>query len=63
MAVMAARWQEKHSQVAMGARQRTGEYFRGGHCRSAETVYQKIESDVGYEKADREVTARFAVTA
>ena len=59
---MAAPGQEKHSQVPMGARQRTGG-FRRRPCRSAETVYQNIESDVGYEEADREVTARFAVTA
>jgi hypothetical protein len=34
--------------------------FRGGQCRSADEVYENIGSDVDFEKADREVTSRFA---
>ena len=49
------RWGEQEADRPCTAR----EYFGGGRCRSAETVYQNTGSDVGYEKADREVTARF----
>ena len=34
--------------------------LRRGHGEQLKKVYENIGSDVGYEKADREVTARFA---
>ena len=37
-----------------------GRYFAAATAEELKTVYQNIGSDVGYEKADREVTARFA---
>ena len=37
-----------------------GEYFAAATADQLRGVYKNIGSDVGYEKADREVTARFA---
>jgi Ca-activated chloride channel homolog len=37
-----------------------GRYFAAATADELKTVYENIGSDVGYEKADREVTARFA---
>ena len=37
-----------------------GEYFAAATADQLSKVYENIGSDVGYEKADREVTARFA---
>jgi Ca-activated chloride channel family protein len=37
-----------------------GRYFPAATAEELKTVYENIGSDVGYEKADREVTARFA---
>ena len=37
-----------------------GEYFAAATAEQLQTVYENIGSEVGYEKADREVTARFA---
>ena len=37
-----------------------GRYFPAATAEELRTVYENIGSDVGYEKADREVTARFA---
>ena len=37
-----------------------GEYFAAATADQLKKVYQNIGSDIGYEKADREVTARFA---
>jgi Ca-activated chloride channel homolog len=37
-----------------------GRYFAAATAEELKTVYENIGSDVGYEKADREVTARFA---
>ena len=36
------------------------EYFAAATSDQLKKVYQNIGSDIGYEKADREVTARFA---
>ena len=37
-----------------------GQYFSAATPDQLKTVYANIGSEVGYEKADREVTARFA---
>ena len=37
-----------------------GQYFAAASADELRTVYENIGSEVGYEKADREVTARFA---
>jgi Ca-activated chloride channel family protein len=37
-----------------------GEYFAAATAEQLQTVYENIGSEVGYEKADREVTSRFA---
>ena len=37
-----------------------GRYFAAATADELKTVYENIGSDVGYEKADREVTSRFA---
>ena len=37
-----------------------GEYFEAATIDQLKRVYENIRSEVGYEKADREVTARFA---
>jgi Ca-activated chloride channel family protein len=37
-----------------------GEYFAAATAEQLQTVYENIGSEVGYEKADREITARFA---
>ncbi len=37
-----------------------GDYFSAVTASQLESVYENIGSSVGYEKADREVTARFA---
>jgi Ca-activated chloride channel homolog len=37
-----------------------GEYFAAATADQLTKVYTNIKSEVGYEKADREVTARFA---
>jgi Ca-activated chloride channel family protein len=38
----------------------SGEYFAAATAEQLETVYENIGSEVGYEKAEREVTSRFA---
>lgn len=48
---------EEMRQVAQGS---GGEYFAAATAEQLRTVYENIGSEVGYEKADREVTARFA---
>ena len=37
-----------------------GEYFTAASAEQLARVYENIGSEVGYEKADREVTSRFA---
>ena len=37
-----------------------GEYFAAATADQLKRVYENIGSDIGYEKADREVTSRFA---
>jgi Ca-activated chloride channel family protein len=37
-----------------------GDYFAAATADQLKKVYENIGSDIGYEKADREVTSRFA---
>jgi Ca-activated chloride channel family protein len=37
-----------------------GQYFRADSVEQLNEVYKNIGSEVGYEKAEREVTSRFA---
>jgi hypothetical protein len=39
---------------------RNGDYFAAATADQLKKVYENIGSDIGYEKADREVTSRFA---
>jgi Ca-activated chloride channel family protein len=49
-----------HQQMQQIADASGGKYFRAATPEQLKTVYANIGSQVGYEKADREVTARFA---
>jgi Ca-activated chloride channel family protein len=49
-----------HQEMQQVAELSNGEYFAAATAEQLETVYENIGSEVGYEKADREVTARFA---
>jgi Ca-activated chloride channel family protein len=49
-----------HQEMQQVARVSGGEYFSAASADQLKRVYQNIGSEVGYEKADREVTARFA---
>jgi len=49
-----------HSQMKDIAQTTGGRYFSAATPEELKTVYANIGSQVGYEKADREVTARFA---
>lgn len=49
-----------HEQMREIAQLTGGEYFAAASAEELQTVYENIGSEVGYELADREVTARFA---
>jgi Ca-activated chloride channel family protein len=49
-----------HQQMQQIAEASGGQYFKAATPEQLKTVYANIGSQVGYEKADREVTARFA---
>jgi Ca-activated chloride channel homolog len=49
-----------HEEMKRIAAATNGEYFAAATADELKRVYQNIGSDIGYEKADREVTARFA---
>jgi Ca-activated chloride channel homolog len=49
-----------HEEMMRIAQATNGEYFAAASADQLKKVYENIGSDVGYEKADREVTARFA---
>ncbi|HEU4907608.1 MAG TPA: VWA domain-containing protein [Propionibacteriaceae bacterium] len=49
-----------HEEMKRIAVATSGEYFAAATADQLKKVYENIGSDVGYEKADREVTARFA---
>jgi Ca-activated chloride channel homolog len=49
-----------HEEMQRIAAATNGEYFAAASADQLKKVYENIGSDVGYEKADREVTARFA---
>jgi len=49
-----------HEEMRSIAAATNGEYFAAATAEQLTKVYENIGSDVGYEKADREVTARFA---
>ena len=49
-----------HNQMRDIARLSGGQYFAAATAEELKTVYESIGSEVGYEKADREVTSRFA---
>ncbi|MFP5282402.1 MAG: VWA domain-containing protein [Actinomycetes bacterium] len=49
-----------HAQMREIAQLTNGQYFAAANAQELQTVYENIGSEVGYEKADREVTARFA---
>ncbi len=49
-----------HEEMKRIAQATGGEYFAAATADQLKRVYSNIGSDVGYEKADREVTARFA---
>jgi Ca-activated chloride channel family protein len=49
-----------HEEMKRIAAATNGEYFAAASADQLKKVYENIGSDVGYEKADREVTARFA---
>ena len=49
-----------HEEMKQIAAATNGEYFAAATADQLKRVYQNIGSDIGYEKADREVTARFA---
>jgi len=49
-----------HQQMREIAQLTGGQYFPAASAEELQTVYENIGSEVGYEKADREVTARFA---
>lgn len=49
-----------HNQMRQVAQLSGGQYFAAATADQLKTVYENIGSEVGYEKADREVTSRFA---
>jgi Ca-activated chloride channel family protein len=49
-----------HEEMRQIAAATNAEYFAAATADQLKKVYQNIGSDIGYEKADREVTARFA---
>jgi Ca-activated chloride channel family protein len=49
-----------HQEMQQVAQLSGGEYFAAATANQLKTVYENIGSAVGYEKADREVTSRFA---
>jgi Ca-activated chloride channel family protein len=49
-----------HEEMQQVAQVSGGEYFAAATANQLRTVYENIGSEVGYEKADREVTSRFA---
>ncbi len=49
-----------HTAMKQIARISNGRYFAAATAEQLKTVYENIGSEVGYEKADREVTSRFA---
>ena len=49
-----------HDQMRQIAQVSGGQYFSAASAQQLKQVYENIGSAVGYEKADREVTARFA---
>jgi Ca-activated chloride channel family protein len=49
-----------HEEMKRIAASTNGEYFAAATADQLKQVYENIGSEVGYEKADREVTARFA---
>jgi Ca-activated chloride channel homolog len=49
-----------HEEMQRIAAATNGEYFAAASADQLKKVYENIGSDIGYEKADREVTARFA---
>lgn len=49
-----------HEEMQQVADLSGGEYFSAATADQLRSVYENIGSEVGYEKADREVTARFA---
>ena len=49
-----------HDEMRSIAAATNGDYFAAATAEQLKKVYENIGSDVGYEKADREVTARFA---
>ncbi|HET9872464.1 MAG TPA: VWA domain-containing protein [Propionibacteriaceae bacterium] len=49
-----------HDQMREVAQISGGQYFAAASADQLKEVYENIGSEVGYEKADREVTARFA---
>lgn len=49
-----------HDQMRQVAQLSGGQYFAAATADQLQTVYENIGSEVGYEKADREVTSRFA---
>ena len=49
-----------HEQMQQVADLSGGEYFTAASAEELKTVYENIGSEVGYEKAEREVTSRFA---
>ena len=49
-----------HEEMKRIAAATNGEYFAAATADQLKRVYQNIGSEIGYEKADREVTARFA---
>ena len=49
-----------HEQMQQVAQISGGQYFKAATADQLKQVYENIGSEVGYEKADREVTSRFA---
>ena len=49
-----------HELMQQIAQVTNGRYFAAATVDELKTVYQNIGSEVGYEKAEREVTSRFA---
>ncbi|HYP45566.1 MAG TPA: VWA domain-containing protein [Propionibacteriaceae bacterium] len=49
-----------HEQMQQVATISGGEYFRAASADQLQQVYENVRSEVGYVKADREVTSRFA---
>ena len=49
-----------HEEMQQVAQISGGEYFAAASADELKTVYENIGSEVGYEKAEREVTSRFA---